>query len=276
MGIDLQILKGTSRDFPLTAMTPEGVAIAEDLTAAAAPTAIVWPGGDRPATFEPSASWVSAAAGTFKVSLADADTADIDPATYYLQAWAVVSGRTLSLLPDGTTLEVLPTPGASVKRPSYITLADVRAIAPWIDDLQVPDSYAGFDRQLSDSRDWLDECIKANYRGQSGGSTLGAHGDALDAWNSGGGGEDRWIKDQLAANRLLVSPQIRDICAYYAIYRICETLITHTGGHYLAMGARARREAENRLATATAYIDLDGDGYGEIGVNFSSTNTLWA
>jgi len=258
-------------------MTPEGAAVSEDLTTAAAPTAVIWPGGDRPAIVNPSASWVSAAAKTFKVSLVDADTLAVPPATYYLQAWAVLSGRTLSLLPEGTTLEVLPTPGAVAKRPSYITMADVRAIAPWIDDLQVPDSHAGFDRQLSDSRDWLDELIVSNYSG-SGGEVLGGHGVAWNAWYGGGTNllPDQWIKDELAASHLLVTPRIKDICSYYAIYRICETMITRTGGPYLAIGARAQGKAESLLVSTIAEIDTNGDGRGDIPVSFASTNVRWA
>lgn len=272
MPLNFELLKGTSRDLSLSATTPEGGAIADDLTTAATPTAVVWPGGDRPATFSPSAAWISAADRTFRVSIADADTALVDPAIYYLQAWTVVGGRTLSLLPNGSTFEVLPSPGATAARPSYVTMDDLRAVAVWIDDLQVPDSLAGFERQLADARDWLDEILTRAYRG-TGAEVLGWHGAALAAWNGPGTGgvASRWIKDQLTANRLIVSPRLKMACAYYALSRICEAMLTRTGGQYRGLGASCRQEAESLLVASTAEIDTDGDGYGDVAINLSST-----
>ena len=47
-------------------------------------------------------------------------------------------------------------------------------------------------------------------------------------------------------------------------------------GQYVALASRFRFEAEILLASTTAEIDVNGDGYGEVPINFSSTNTLWA
>ena len=47
-------------------------------------------------------------------------------------------------------------------------------------------------------------------------------------------------------------------------------------GQYVALASRFRFEAESLLASTTVEIDVNGDGFGEIPVNFSSTNTLWA
>ena len=48
------------------------------------------------------------------------------------------------------------------------------------------------------------------------------------------------------------------------------------GGMYAMLAARYRLEAESLLASTTVEIDVNGDGYGEIHINMSSTNTLWA
>ncbi len=37
-----------------------------------------------------------------------------------------------------------------------------------------------------------------------------------------------------------------------------------------------RAEAESLLASTTVEIDVNGDGFGEVPINLSSTNTLWA
>ena len=92
---------------------------------------------------------------------------------------------------------MLAAPGTSfTASPTYISITDVRAIAPWIDDLITPDNDTGFDTQLADSRSWLDEMILRNYRGGNV-SLLGYHGFALDAWYTGGGRRtsltNRWL-----------------------------------------------------------------------------------
>ena len=73
----------------------------------------------------------------------------------------------------------------------------------------------------------------------------------------------------------LVTPRIKNVCAYYALSRICESMITKSG-QYVALASRFRFEAESLLATTTVEIDVNGDGFGEVPINFSSTNTLWA
>ena len=159
-------------------------------------------------------------------------TASLAYGIYYIQAYATRAGtptRTTALLPRGTSLEIIAAASTGTPRPTYISIIDLRKIAPWIDDLQVPDSHEGFDDPCADSRDWLDEMTLRNYRGGNV-SLLGYHGFALDAWYTGGGRRtsltNRWLYAALAANQLLVTPRIKNLCAYYALSRICESMIT--------------------------------------------------
>ena len=179
--------------------------------------------------------------------------------------------RTTALLPRGTSLEIIAAAETAVPRPTYISVVNLRTIAPWIDDLQVPDSTSGFDDACADARDWLDEMTLRNYRGGNV-SLLGYHGFALDAWYTGGGRRtsltNRWLYAALAANQLLVKPRIIQVCSYYALSRICESMITK-GGMYAMLAARYRLEAESLLASTTVEIDVNGDGFGEVPMNFS-------
>lgn len=276
--ISLELAKGTSRDFSFQVRkadeTPAtGVFLGTDTLAAK-----LWPGGDLPSILSPTAAWIDANAGTWQLVFNDADTAAVSPGIYYVQATATRSTRSVNLLPEGTTLEVLAVPGTGLARPTYITITDLRRVAPWIDELQPPDSQTGFLDQCADSRDWLDECVLRNYRGGNV-SLLGEHGAALDGWFTGGGRRtsltNRWIKAELDASHLLVTPRVRQICAYYALSRICEAMLTR-GNQYYGHAARFRAEAESLLASTVVEIDVNGDGFGEIPVNMSSTNTLWA
>lgn len=72
-----------------------------------------------------------------------------------------------------------------------------------------------------------------------------------------------------------MTPRVKKVCAYYALSLICESMLT-TNAQYVAMAARFRSTAQT-LACATVFeIDVNGDGYGEVPINMSSTNTLWA
>ena len=281
MGIALELVQGTARDFPFQVTNPDGTTPTGIFLSTDVLTASVWAGSNEVPLLTPAASWISAADAQYQVTLQNTDSAGLAYGIYYLQAYATRAGtpsRTTALLPRGTSLEIIAAPIADTPRPTYISIEDLRRIAPWIDDLQVPDSHEGFDDPCSDARDWLDEMTLRNYRGGNV-SLLGYHGFALDAWYTGGGRRtsltNRWLFAALAANQLLVTPRIKNVCAYFALSRICESMITK-GGMYAMLAARYRLEAESLLASTTVEIDVNGDGFGEVPINFSSTNTLWA
>jgi hypothetical protein len=284
MALSFELTQGTAIDLPIQLLNRDGTPAANVFLTTDTLAASVWQGSNETPLVQPAVAWGSsgAAAGQIVISLQNADSASLAIGQYYLQAFATRAGtppRTTALLPRGSTLEILPAPGTSfVARPTYISIVDVRKIAPWIEDLQAPQSNTGFDDQLADARDWLDELVLRNYRGGNV-SLLGYHGFALDAWYTGGGRRtsltNRWLKQALAANQLLVTPRVKLICAYYALSRICESFITKSG-QYVALAARFRYEAEALLASTTVELDINNDGFGEVPVNFTSTNTLWA
>src|SRR5271157_524610 len=282
MGISLEIVQGTARDFPFQVQNPDGTVPTSIFLGTDVLTASVWQGQNETPVLTPAASWISATSAQYQVTLQNADSASLAFGVYYLQAFATRAGtppRTTALLPSGTSLTILAAPGVTfTARPTYIAIGDIRKIAPWIDDLTTPDNDTGFDDQLADARDWLDEIILRNYRGGNV-SLLGYHGFALDAWYTGGGRRtsltNRWLFTSLKTNQLLVTPRVKQICAYFALSKICESMITKAG-LYLALASRFRFEAESLLASTTVEIDVNGDGFGEVPINLSSTNTLWA
>lgn len=283
MGLTLELTQGTSADFPFQVVNPDGTPATNFLNSDIL-TASVWQGQNETPVLTPTCTWLNgnAPAGQIQITFQDADSASLAYGQYYLQAFATRVGtpsRTVALLPRGSSISILAAAGAGpVSYPTYITIADIRAIAPWIDDLVVPDNDTGFDIQLAASREWLDELVLRNYRGGNV-SLLGYHGFALDAWYTGGGRRtsltNRWLYAALQSNQLLVTPRVKALCAYYSLSRICETLITKAG-QYVALASRFRFEAESLLASSTVEIDVNGDGFGEVPINFSSTNTLWA
>jgi hypothetical protein len=282
MGISLELVQGTARDFPFQVTNPDGTTPTGIFLSTDVLTASVWAGSNETPLLTPTATWISATNAQYQVTFQDTDSAGLAIGQYYLQALATRIGsptRSTALLPRGTSLEILAAPGTSfTPRPTYIVLNDVKKIAPWINDLQVPDDNSGFDDQLADSRDWLDELILRNYRGGNV-SLLGYHGFALDAWYTGGGRRtaltNHWLFTALQTNQLLVTPRVKQLLAYFALSKICESMITKSG-QYVALASRFRFEAESLLCSTTVEIDVNGDGWGEVPINFSSTNTLWA
>lgn len=306
MGLSLELVQGTSANFsfqlPFSGSTDRfaqdydqttlitgtpGNVVTSVFASTDTLAATVWAGDNEVSLLTPAIAWIAATKGQVMISFVDVDTTILPIGQYYLQAFATVpavvgpppvAARTTRLLPHGTSLEILAKSGTDTPRPRYINITDVRKIAPWIDDLQVPENRSGFDDQLADARDWLDELVLRNYRGGNV-SLLGYHGFALDAWYTGGGRRtaltNRWLKAVLAANQLLVTPRVKNICAYYALSRICESMITKSG-QYISLASRFRFEAESLLASSTVEIDVNNDGFGEVPINFTSTNTLWA
>ena len=215
MSIAIELVQGTARDFPFQVQNPDGTTPTGIFMASDVLTASVWAGSNETPLLTPAATWISATNAQYQVTLQNTDSSSLAYGIYYLQAYATRAGtppRTTALLPRGTSLEIIAAAATGTPRPTYITIVDLRKIAPWIDDLQVPDSHEGFDDPCADSRDWLDEMTLRNYRGGNV-SLLGYHGFALDAWYTGGGRRtsltNRWLFSALAANQLLLHPESR-------------------------------------------------------------------
>jgi hypothetical protein len=278
-GIELQLVKGSSRDFQLQAQDSAGNPATIFLDTDALATA-VFSGEDEPVILSPASSWVDAPIGIYQVTFNDADTAGTPEGVYRIQTRAVRSGRSAVIL-DGTLL-ILTTTGSVTARPAYCTIADLRKLAPWIEDLQDDQADSeGFVEACADARDWLDELIIRNYRGGYIG-LFGAHSQALAAWGWAGPRRalitNQFIKGFLDANTLLLTnPGGRKLVkasAYYALAQICMRQIGK-GVKFGAYAAAFRQEADTLVVSSTAELDTNGDGIGEIPIVFSATNTLF-
>ena len=252
MSIALELVQGTARDFPFQVTNPDGTIPTSIFLSTDVLTASIWAGSNETPLLTPTASWISATNAQYQVTLQNTDSSSLAYGIYYLQAYATRAGtpaRTTALLPRGTSLEIIAAAATAVPRPTYITIADLRKIAPWIDDLQVPDSHEGFDDPCADSRDWLDEMTLRNYRGgnvtswatTASPSTPGTPAAAVALRLS-----NRWLFACLAANQLLVTPRVKNVCAYYALSRICE-IDDHQGRD--VRDARGPLPARGRVAT---------------------------
>jgi hypothetical protein len=284
---DIQI--GSSADWQLQVLNPDDSVPTGQFFDSDSLACNVWQGQQSAPVAMPAIAWISSTNAQYLISFQSTDTASISPGIYYVEALATRAGtpsRTASLMPKYSTITLWDAPGSTTARPTYCTVADLRRVAPWIDDVQgaMAGSQTGFLDQCADARAWLDECILRNYRGGNV-SLLGYHGMALDSWYTGGTRKtslrNPYILSLLQTNMLIVSRRILDINAYYALSRICEGLVMR-GPQYYAMAARYRAQAEQLLSSTTAELTVNGsvDTFGNpiaaIPINFSTTHTLYA
>ncbi len=165
MGLSLELVQGTARHFPFQVQNPDGIIPTGIFLSTDILTASLRAGSNEIPLLTPAATWISATNAQCQVSLQNTDSASLAFGIYYLQAYATRAGspaRTTALLHRGTSLEIIAS--TSTPRPTYISITDVRTIAPWIDDLQVPDSHMGFDDQVADSNQTMVPVCRPSQR----------------------------------------------------------------------------------------------------------------
>jgi hypothetical protein len=289
MPLNRNVPIGTSFDWQLQALNPDDSVPTGQFLSSDVLACNLWQGQSSSPVATPAISWINATNAQYLISGQISDTINLAPGVYYIEALATRAGsptRTASLMPRDSTVTLTAVPGSTSARPTYITVADLRRIAPWIDDLQgsTPGSQTGYLDQCADARSWLDECILRNYRGGNV-ELLGYHGLALDAWYIGGAKRtslrNPYILGLLQQNMLIVSQRLRDVMAYYALAQICESMVMR-GSQYFAMAARYRAKANELLSCSIAEltvnnsVDSNGNPIACIPVNFSTTNSLMA
>ena len=296
MGLNWDLQIGTSRLIQVQCLNPDdsiptGQFLSTDVLSFA-----LWPGAAAaPVVVKSSATssdlaWISASSAQFSIALHPVDTVSLPQGAYYAEATATRGSDTAALLPKGSTITLTAAPGSGAARATYVTVADLRRLAGWIDDIQAPDSETGFLEQCADARDWLDENILRNYGGGYV-SLLGEHGAALAAWSASGSRlsslRNPWIWQLLrqgpavagVAGGLILTTRAKDLCAYYALHRICDGMITR-GNQYAALSARFRMQSYQLLTSYTAELSVNGtvDQWGDllaqIPVNFGTARTI--
>lgn len=239
---------------------------------------ILWGGWDQPVLASPSVQWINPAQGTIQLTVSAANTANLAVGTYLVRIVVnpLGTGQTLVIYQGAIKLTASPV-ASTIARPTYCTYSDLLKIAPWIEMLRdASRDETGFLDQCADAREWFDEAIIRNYRSNYIG-VFGAHSQAIFAFAGTGPRRSElanvWLKGLLAQNYLLVSPRIVKVVALKALASICVSQI-YQGGKYASLSSYYHHECESLLICTTAEIDSNGDGIGDIPINFSATNTI--
>ena len=92
MGIAVELVQGTARDFPFQVTNPDGTTPTGVFLNTDVLTAKVWAGSNEAALLTPTVSWISATNAQYQVTLQNTDSAGLPYGIYYLQAYATRAG----------------------------------------------------------------------------------------------------------------------------------------------------------------------------------------
>jgi hypothetical protein len=269
---------GTSRDYTLEVYRNDGTPYAAGTTPFDGTETLVANlglGVDQPALFQPAVAWIDYTIAQFQVSFQDADTAGFTPGEYVLQATANKSGRTANLFVGYLPLQQIT--GTATAPTTYGSLDDMRIYCAWIDRLQHPSLRAQFVRERHRARSWYDQLMQRHFRASGYGiSTIGYPIGGIGPFRTGG--ENTWLKQQLEANTLMITDDIRECLAKKALGFALEYQIGNAPGgtSYQAMANLFHAEADNLAIMTTPGLDLNNSGWPSLVLDLSSADALWA
>ncbi len=286
MSAQLQVVVGADRNWPVQCWLDGGTTPAS-FGASDTLTAYVYRGGDQAQLFALATApyadngGTGYAGGQVQLSVSSTNSATLEAdGLYAVQVWWTPSGTSKNYCVWRGTLLCLPSAGSATQPTlTYCAYSDMLRFGPWVEQLQDSASaQEGFYDQRLLAREWFDWAVINNYRGASVGnfdttSTLAfAFGGGV-GWRRGTGPSPSMVT-WLAADQLIVRPQVTMACAYKAL-AIVGLAQVGTHNRLASFGAYCRDMADRLLTGITAEVDLNNDGIGEIFINLSSTNTLF-
>jgi hypothetical protein len=235
---------------------------------------VVWPGGAQAASFEPATIWATPAAGTITITITAAESTKLPAGRYQLSTTVQPAGHD-PVDAYGCTLDVLQSPGTQAAPTTYTTLDDLlRYGRSWLRQLQTDDDQAGFAEQQGRARSWIEDLAHAHYRVAAMTMVIGSQ--AFGPRRSGARSE--WLIDQLAANTLIVTDQVREAAAKKALALICEGQIGlgEQAGQFARLARMYHSQADYLGTCLTLTLDTDGDGFADVTIDCSCTDPMMA
>lgn len=239
--------------------------------------ATLWPGGTRASSFSPTAVWVIPASGTIEIRLTEAETLTLGPGEYQLLLRLQDAGTWVDAY--RCTVDILAGAGSTIAPATYpLDFSDaysqlLKYGRSWLKELETDDDEAGFAEQMGRARTWIEDIAHAHYRvgvmtPMAGGVGLGPHLTGM---------RSKYLTDELAAGHLLVTDQVKECAAHYALHLICKGQVG-VGDSAKAYAGLARMYLSEAWALANCLnlgIDTDGDGQAEINIDCSSVNVMY-
>lgn len=286
MSIQLELERGTSKDFPFQCYNSDGTPALGLFQAGDTISASLWAGQSEAALVTPGATWLgNPTSGQFQIAFNDADTTALEFATYSIQAWGARAGRTIALLPRGSTIEIISTPGATASPPVYCSYQDMEDECNWIGQFQADRDQTGFAAQRGKARLWMDGLILRAAPVSGPGSLISRQSwwswaySGIDPRNGTGLAADTILAGYLASNKLtLTGPQgarIVTACACYALSLVLRAQ-PGLGGSQAKLASFFMARAQSEASMVIAEIDITGTGHPSYAISLGSTNTRYA
>jgi hypothetical protein len=235
-------------------------------------SSVVWPGGSRSPSFTPATTWIDPAQGFIRVTIVEADTAALPPGRYQLLTRLVDAGRTVDAY--GCTIDILAFAGSGVTPLTYTTDNDLHLYGrSWLAGLQDESDETGFIEQQALARRWLEGIAHSKRVG--GGLAMTVNGRAIAPRIVGG--RSPWLQEQFDAGALMVTDQVKEVCAKYCLYLICAAQIG-TGESATTYGKLARMylsQAEETVSGMTLELDTDHDGWADLRIDCGIINSMY-
>jgi hypothetical protein len=235
--------------------------------------AILWPGGTQAPSCSIDAVWITPADATVSIPITAADTAALPPGRYQ---------GILRVQPTGQdpmdaysfALDVLAAAGSASAPTTYTTFDDLLKYGrSWLRQLQTDDDQAGFAEQQGRARSWIEDLAHAHFRVAAMTMVIGSQ--AFGPRRSGA--RSTWLQDQLDANYLMVTDQVREAAAKKALALICEGQvgIQESAEAYARLARMYHSQADYLGTCLTLSLDTDGDGFPDVNIDCSCTDPMY-
>lgn len=213
--------------------------------------------------------------GQIAMSVSAAQSASLAPATYAIQVTVAPVGTSLNIIVFEGSLKILASPGTAVLPPTYCTVDDMKIYAPWIEDLQdLKTDVAGFLSQRGRARTWFEDLIHRHYRyggGISRQQNLLIGGMGKTGYRTGM--RNPFVVAALANNSLIVTDQIKEANARYAIALVCDGQVG-LDNPYRQKAEDYFYAASNIAQQTTCELDTNNDGFTDMVVDLGICDVL--
>jgi hypothetical protein len=254
----------SSKSYSLILSGYQGNSLAGTFTGSETFSAILSTGDDQAQTATLSAAWDTTISGnpstvsapTIKLTVPTSAISSLAAGIYFYQV--IINPGTDNLEAARGRLQLRVASGSTATLPVYCSFADMTRIVPWVATLASDEDQTGFAEQRNSARVWFENILFAHDRGQADRAYFEG------GWMTPVMGRSKWLVDQLAANKLMLNPDIVRANALYALGEILEDQIgSRDGTPYQALGDRYRAQAESIAKTVIAELDTNADGYGD-------------
>jgi hypothetical protein len=232
----------------------------------------VWPGGNRANGFSPATSWVDRSEGKVQIAITAAQTAGLALGRYQVYS-TLTSGSSDPVAILLAQLDVVDTPGTTPAPTTYCSYADLLKFGrAWLRQLQTSDDEAGFAEQLGRARSWIEDLAHAHYRVAAMTMVIGSQ--AFGPRRSGA--RSTWLQQQLNANTLMLTDQIREAAAKKALAFICEGQIgpSESSAPYARLARMYHSQADYLGTCLVLSLDTNGDGFPDVNIDCSCTDPM--